>query len=161
MGNVYATTTVIGIRRQLDTDKDSVSFARLLKEIQENSEVLSRDRYVALHEGSVIPVQIASSHFDRFAGAGYPYVNSARVDLDLCILKQKAAGIRKFANKRIAHFDRSDFANLPTYAELDDCLDYLEDLLKKYLALFRAEMHSIIPVWQFDWKAIFRVPWIV
>ena len=47
------------------------------------------------------------------------------------------------------------------YVELDDCLDCLEKLLKKYLLLFTAEAHLyIVPIWQYDWKEIFRRPWI-
>jgi len=92
----------------------------------------------------------AGSHFD-FSGA----------DKDLEVLLAKARRIRDHVNKRVAHFDRAGFAELPTYAELDECLDYLEDLLKKYLAVFGAEGHTrIVPVWQFDWKEIFRRPWI-
>lgn len=50
MGNTYATAAVIGVRRQLDKDPDSVSFARLLGEVATNPQVLSRERYVALYK---------------------------------------------------------------------------------------------------------------
>ncbi|MGH7431166.1 MAG: hypothetical protein ACREI5_05045 [Candidatus Methylomirabilales bacterium] len=161
MVNVYAAAAVIGVRRQLDEDQDSISFARLLGEIMASPKVLSRERFVALYKGSVIPNKYAHHDFDKFSGPGGSYVDPVPVQADLSTLRQKAARIRKYANKRIAHFDKSDFKHLPTYADLDESLDYLEALLKKYLLLFRAEGHgSIVPVWQYDWKEIFRLPWI-
>src|SRR6266850_2902607 len=49
MGNLYATDAVIGVRRLLDKDDRSISLARLLTEIQEKPEVLSRARFLALY----------------------------------------------------------------------------------------------------------------
>ena len=57
--NVYLTTAVIGVRRQLDRDKRSISLTRLFEEIIENPEILSRERYVAIYEGSGLPDQYA------------------------------------------------------------------------------------------------------
>jgi hypothetical protein len=162
MGNVYAAAAVIGVRRQVDTHKGSISFARLLGEIRENPEILPRERYLRLYKDRVIRDRVANRTFDKFAGTGRQHVNGALVGADLNMLNEKAETIRKFANKRIAHTDRAEFKSLPTYGELDDCLDYLEEMLKKYLSLFRAETHrSIVPVWTYDWKEIFRRPWIV
>lgn len=161
MGNVYATAAVIGVRRQLDMDKDSISFARLLTDIIANPQVLSKDRFVALYEGSNIPDHYAHRHFDGLFIPGFYHVNPSFVMHHLSALKHRAQPIRKYANKRIAHFDKSEFRELPTYAELDNCLNYLEELLKKYLLLFRAEGHQrIVPTWQYDWRQIFRFPWI-
>lgn len=161
MGNVYAASAVIGVRRQLDMDKRSISFARLFDEIIKNPQVISRERFTALYKGSVVPKSYAHRDFDRFSGPGGSHVNPELVKVDLSVLEQKAEGIRKFANKRIAHFDKSEFRQVPTYVELDECLDYLEELLKKYLLLFRAEGDlRIVPTWQYDWQQIFRLPWI-
>lgn len=161
MKNVYNAAVVIGIRRQLDTDKNSISFVRLFQEILKNPKILSRERYIALYAGSRLPNSYVQRGFNKFSGAGQPHVNPDRIKADLSTLTQTAAEIRKYANKRIAHFDRSRFRNLPTDAEVDEALDYLEDLLKKYMALFRAEIyHRIVPTWQYDWKQIFRYPWI-
>lgn len=157
----YATTAVIGIRRQLDTDMDSVSFARLLSEIQNRAEVLSRQRYVALYLGSTVGTDYADEEFDKFAGARGPHVDPAGVGNDLLTLNQKGQKVREFTNKRIAHHDKAEFKNIPTFAEVDECLDYLESLLTKYVALFRAEvLMQVVPDWQYDWKEVFRRPWI-
>lgn len=159
MGNTYATTAVIGVRRQLDKDPDSISFARLLGEVAANPEILSRGRYVALCKTN--PRDLADKDFDRLAGNGAAHIDPSVPRAKLGKLEDIAKRIGKYATKRIAHFDKSEFKNLPTYAELDECLDYLEGLLKRYLLLFRAQAHTtIVPVWQYDWKQVFRRPWI-
>jgi hypothetical protein len=45
---------VIGLRRQLKTDHQSISLALLLQELAQTPEVLSREYYVALYKGSVV-----------------------------------------------------------------------------------------------------------
>lgn len=159
MGNTYATAAVIGVRRQLDKDPDSISFARLLGEVAAHPQVLSRERYLALYK--TMPRDLGDKDFDRLAEPGAAHIDPAVPTDELAKLEGLAARIRKYANKRIAHFDKSDFKALPTYAKLDDCLDYLEELLKRYLLLFRAQAYAtIVPVWQYDWKQVFRMPWI-
>ncbi|PJB21427.1 MAG: hypothetical protein CO114_05370 [Euryarchaeota archaeon CG_4_9_14_3_um_filter_38_12] len=161
MGYVYATAAVIGVRRQLDKDKSSISFIRLLEEIRNKPKIVSRERYISLYSNSILPKDFANHDFDTLVGKDRAYIDPQRVGKDIDLLYKKAEKIKKFVNKRIAHFDKSDFKNLPTNAELDGCLDYLEKLLKKYLSIFRAEAHiSIVPVWQYDWKQIFKYPWI-
>jgi hypothetical protein len=50
---------------------------------------------------------------------------------------------------------------LPTYAELDRCVDLLEQLAKGYsLLLEAAGLTDVVAVIQYDWKAPFRIPWI-
>lgn len=161
MGSVYAASQVIGVRRQVDADSDSISFRNLLDEIRQHAHILSRERYVSLYKDSGLPNDIPHRDFDRKAGTGRNHIDPVVVEADLSALQEKAERIRKYVNKRIAHFDRAEFKSLPTYAELDECLDYLEALLKKYLSLLQAKTHlSIVPVWQYDWKEIFRRPWI-
>jgi hypothetical protein len=161
MVTVYVIAMAMGVRRQLDTRSDSISFARLLGEILKHPEVLSRERYSALYEGSGISDKVVHRRFEKFSQPGHAHVDPGPVGVDLASLQQTGERIRKFATKRIAHFDKAEFRDLPTHAELDRCLDYLEEILKKYLALFRAERRSrIVPVWQYDWKEVFRRPWI-
>jgi hypothetical protein len=89
------------------------------------------------------------------------YLDPTGVKKDLEDLKAKAQTITKFANKRFAHFDKEGPKSIPTYQDVDDCLEFLEQLLKKYWKLIHgAQCESVLPVWQYDWKEIFREPWI-
>jgi len=167
LGNVYATDAVIGVRRQLDRDKRSISFTSLFEGILVRPSVLSRERFVALYcDKSNSDVQQyleeqAHEDFEKFASPGSPYIDPVLVASDLSTLQDKAKNIGKYANKRVAHFDREALDILPTFHELNECIDFLEVLLKKYMLLFRAVGYvQVLPVWQYDWKAIFREPWL-
>lgn len=170
-GKVYIDSIVIGIRRQLDMREDSVSFARLLSEIQKVPQVLCRENYVSLCKRGGLREEAAHEDFDSLAGQGKPHLEPTMVKADQAQLMDKAKRLKWFATKRIAHIDEPlslemmergarDLWGLPEFQQLDDCLDFMEQLLKKYLRLFRAKSFDILPVWNYDWKAIFREPWI-
>lgn len=161
MGSVYAVVASIGIRRQIDKRKDVISFYRLLFEIRRKPEVLSRKRYVSLYREPEIRARGADRHFDRFAGRGKPHVDPRIVEKDITDLTAITSKIKDYANERVAHFGKTGPKMVPVYKDLDECIDVMEDLLIKYWALFRAEtIRALLPTWQFDWKEIFREPWI-
>jgi len=156
----YVAGQVIGIRRQLDNRTDSVSLARLLREVIKNPQVLSRERYLAFYKAD-FPDEYARRNFNNLAGGGHDHVNPESIASDLSLLKDKAEKIGKYASKKIAHLDEAGYEELPTCDDLDNCLDYLEKLLKKYINLFTADSRiRILPTWQYDWTEIFQVPWI-
>lgn len=160
LGNCYVSSAVMTIRRQVKFGKGSISFARLLQEICDTPEVLSRDRYVALYKGSGSEC-FADRDFDKFAGKGKENVDSLLVKFDLEKFRKKANGCEKYADKRIAHFDKKMPKRVPTFDELDTCIDLLESLIKKYYQLFRGgSLVSVLPTFQYDWKQIFREPWL-
>ena len=160
MGTLYAATGAAGVRRQVDLDKQSISFVRLLEEIIKWPEVLSRKRFVTLYVSKdPFLERSANLHFDDFAGSGKPHIDPSVVEGELKQLRDKAEVLKKFATKRVAHLDKNPPRRVPTYGELDDCLDLMERLLKKYVMLFRCEGYDL-PEWLTDWKAIFREPWI-
>ena len=161
MGINYAVTQATGLRRQVDPRPDVISFANFLGEIKEQPAILDRQRYVALHVEGGLPDKRANSDFDRLAGKGKPHINPDKVEADLTEMKQKVDKIRIYANKRITRFDHSDFRSVPTFPEINDSLDFLETLLAKYLRLFRANAPlTLVPVWKYDWKKVFRTPWL-
>ena len=158
--SVYATSALMGIRRQIKIDRDSISFARLLKEIYNAPEVLSRKRYVALYEGSTVE-RFGDRDFDRFAGEAGSHFDPNIAKSDIEKLKAKAQECEKYADRRIAHFDKRAINKLIAVKEIDNCIDFLDELTKKYYSLFRAiALVSILPTCQYDWKAIFREPWL-
>ena len=167
MGNLYATDAAIGVRKQIDFDKRSISFARLFTEIAESPGILSRDRFLAMYKGNPNPdvktffEKRAHRDFEKFAQLGSSHIDPALVTADLTTLKENSKNLQQYANKRVAHIDEAAFDKLPTFHELNECLDFLEGLVKKYMLLFRAtNYHKLLPTWQYDWKVIFREPWI-
>lgn len=158
--NTYVSHVVMGLRRQIKTDPQSISFALLLKEMTETPEVLSRRYYVSLYEGSVVE-DLADKDFDRIAAPGSPHIDCAKVAADLQRLCDATKKCEEFADKRLAHRDKSEPKSPPTYNEVDDCIDLLDELFVKYqLAFYAKTSVTLLPVWQYDWKEIFRTAWI-
>jgi len=173
LNNAYGSISLMRVRKQIKIDKDSISFAKLLQEICNTPEILSRTRYFENYKGSSVEKiahkmgktveEYRSKDFDQFAGKRGEYVDPKIIISDLEELRLKAENCENYADKRIAHYDKKSIDNIPTYEELNNCIDYLGELTKKYYLLFRAGVLTrILPERQskYDWKAIFREPWI-
>lgn len=160
LARTYVSHVTIGIRRQIKIDPQSISFARLLTEMIDSPASLSRKYYVGLYKGSVVEA-FADKDFDGFSGANAPHIKASLVCDDLAELRKASERCEDYADKRIAHWDKREPKELPTFNELDACVELLDRLYVKYHLLFHAQnMQSLLPVRQYDWKAIFREPWI-
>lgn len=162
LGDTYASHAVMGVRRQLKVDKQSISFARLLEEIIDSPQILSREYYVGLYKDSAVE-HLADRAFDKFSGMSRPHVCPNMVCNDLCQLKKIAKDCEDFADKRIAHRDKRDPKVLPRFDDLNSSIEFLDKLYVKYHRLFHARSYggSLMPdPYPNDWKAVFREPWI-
>lgn len=160
--NAYVSHAVIGLRRQLKSGDQSISFARLLEEMIATPSAFARAYYVGLYRGFVVE-RFANKDFEKFAQVGAPHIDPDLIAVDLGNLVAKCARCEDFADRRVAHRDRRPPKELPTYNEVDECIDLLDVLYVKYHLLFTAEGmadNTLLPTWQYDWQAIFKVPWI-
>lgn len=160
LSRTYVSHVVIGLRRQIKCDTQSISMARLFEEMVEMPETVTRSNYVDLYKGSVVEA-FADKDFNKFAAPEAPHIDPSFVAADLDHLRAASRSCEDFADKRLAHRDRREPKELPTFNEVDACIDLLDKLYVKYFLLFHASsMESLLPTWQYDWQAIFRVPWI-
>lgn len=161
LGSAYASLSVMGIRRQVKIDKQSISFARLLDQIAKTPGTISRQRFLALYGTDPTMIEIGERDFNKFSDRSGRHIDPNIVTADLRLLRTKASRCERFADMRVAHFDKRALKNPPIFNDLDECIDYLEQLLKKYTLIFRATcLASVLPTWQYDWKEIFLFPWI-
>jgi hypothetical protein len=137
LGNTYVAYSAIAIRRQIKIDNQSISLARLLSEIIEDPMSLSRTYFNSLYVGSAVET-LADEDFDRFAGSSKDHICPRMVRSDLEALKLHSKNIEDFADKRIAHHDKKEPKNLPTFSEVDDCINLLDQLYVKYHLVFHA-----------------------
>jgi hypothetical protein len=186
LGMMYTAWGSMAVRRQLDND--SVSLKKLLSEMANSPELVSRQRYVSAYAATltgnsehVSPLpsaaseaqggahvftraeaeRIANRGFDKFAGRGNPYVPKDAVERDISQLREVGENVKVFADKNIAHLVDFQPKALPTFNDLDDCVNVIEALVIKYEQILkRSAPHSLLPTWQYDWKAIFYEPWI-
>ena len=184
LARTYLSHALAGLRRQTKLDKDSISFMRLLSEIAENPEELSRSYFNSRHpssngpdldqvvgragieevgivDSSQLKTIIKMDNFAPYAEASGEHVCPQMVKDDFARLESTAKTHEKFADKRIAHRDKRKPKVIPSFGELDDCIKLLDQTYVKYHFLFHAEsMDTLMPTYQYKWKSIFCEPWL-
>ena len=186
LGRTYLSHALAGLRRQIKPQKDSISFVGLLGDILKNPEALSRDYYSSLcafpdkpyisrieTEGRKEPAQVGITGtskpndlikmdaFARYADASGKHVCPRMAADDLKRLKSTVEIHDAIADKRIAHWDKDDPEDIPTFGELDDCIKLLDQTYVKYHFLFYAEsIDTTMPTYQNEWKTVFLEPWL-
>jgi len=114
----YTALVLMGIRRQVKFNRNSISFAMFLKEISESPKFLSEN-----------------------------HINPEEVEKDIDDLQKKAKLCEKFADKTIAHHDIQKPIIIPKFKDVNDSIDFLEELIKKYYSLFHAQsLFSTTPI---------------
>jgi hypothetical protein len=165
MDHTYTTTMIVGIRRLVDADskqEGSISFITFLSDVRKNPHILSRSTYKDLYKSmhSELPESYQDEQFDRLAGVGVIHVDPAVVDQEIEELKRVTQKLKKYVDKRVAHYDRRSPPLGPSYKDIDEAFEFLSGLLSRYYQFFRAASFSLGPYIQYDWKQIFRVAWI-
>jgi len=172
----YATTMLMGLRRLGDRSKEVISLYRLLDDIRNHPKVLSRERYLRFYEGLWNQPNVASDAFfqqvvktavsqkaeevfDASGGHGKPHINPEAVEEDLKQLDEAIGKLREMADKRLAHYDRKPPQRLPTHKDIDECLDLIGKMLRKYYRLIKGSDIDPMPTIAYDWTAIFKIPW--
>jgi len=157
----YVHSIVMGLRRQLKTSGDSISLTGLLRDIVGASCLLSRERFVSLVNKDGRGKDQPNSVFDKYAGEDAEFIDSQQVCEDLGRFKDIAAKCEEYADRFVAHGDKRGISSVPTYKEPDEAFAFMNELLKKYFLLIRGDtLKTVTPVFQRNWKVIFKQPWI-
>ena len=155
----YVSHVLMGVRRQIKVHPDSISFARLMKEMIDSPDKLSRAYYCSLCKGSLVE-DLADQDFNAFADSDSPHISASFICNDLNSIREGFKRCEAYADRRIAHWDRREPKDLPTFNELNECIKLLDEMYVKYHQLFHASHVELLPERQFDHEAIFREPWI-
>ncbi len=157
----YLYNAAIRVRRFVDKDTRSVSLYLLLKDIKENNEILSRERYTALFKGTSYAddFDYINRGFDELVGEGKEHIEPADVEDDINKLIKRTEVLTTYVNKTVAHLDKENLETLPTIKDLDDSIDLIVKLVQKYYAILHAGTTILQPVPQRPWKNIFNVAW--
>lgn len=161
----YAAAQAISIRRQADRDKRTCSLAVLIEGMRDNAERFTRGYYVGLldeHQAhDELMMQRAHSDFDRLAGPG-DHLDPDVPARDLAALRNDAKRVSVYVNEHLAHdMGEPTVADPPTFADLHAAIDSVGEIFRKYaVARAGAWWATFEPAIQYDWRAIFRVPWL-
>lgn len=154
----YAASISIGVRRQVDEDGQSESFVRFLRSLKGSVGLISRQHYRGLFPADQRTV--ADRGYDKLVGKGRQRLALHRIDREINTLKRRSCNLVSYADKVIAHADRTTPASIPRFREVGYVLDYLEALLQRYYLLFRASNLMLGVRFTYDWQAPFRVAWL-
>ena len=161
LANSYVAWTLSSIRRQVKIHKDSISLAALLKEMYEFPELITRERYIKHYKDSNLEDILGNLDFDRITGKDRTFLDPQIPFNDWQNLKYVTSVCEKYSDYRISHYDKRKVNYIPTFKDLNNCIDLLEELLKKYYLIFKATAIAYLPpIFQYDWKVIFTEKWM-
>jgi hypothetical protein len=160
MFSSYAAWAVMTVRRIVKSQKDSVSFTGLLKDMKINHVLLTRERFVSLYTPEM--KDCAEGSFDRISGAkSLSHIASDMISTDIAELEAVTNAIEVYADKIVAHHDQRKLTKLPTWDDLEKCISVIEKLALKYQFLLRArDDDTLLPAILYNWKEVFYIPWL-
>lgn len=163
----YVALMVSAVCRQIDTDERSTSLVNLLRTILFNPTViqsLNKEWYSEQYhrDDDIFPgfmEGIGKGDFEEHFGTK-EYVDPAIVYMDLKKLEEDTKEIKKYRNKRIAHFDKKESLFKANYDDLHKAMETVRSIASKYYLLLKQGGNDLIPTDQTDWQEILTVPWI-
>jgi hypothetical protein len=167
MLDTYATTQAVAVRRQADLRADVVSLARLIAEIHDNVERLTKDWWLGLWGSPSHQIERFEAerqwgeHFGRDVGT---HLDPAIPTTDAETLKAAAHCVRHYVNKHVAHADEVESSEPNVTLQVSDVHEAIETigvLFRRYSSLLTCSTYmTLVPAIQHDWLAAFRVPWM-
>ncbi len=157
---IYADSVVMGIRRQLKKDKDSISLVKLLYELSEHPELVTRSDFYELYQTARSPLHHAEKIFNRFCEPNAVHINKTSVEDDIKELKELCKIAEEHADRRIAHWDKRPPAAELNLEDMYISVDMLGKLVQRYYLLFFATEVKLHPIPQYPIYHIFEEPWL-
>jgi hypothetical protein len=156
----YVARTVLGIRRHVKLDKDSISLARLLQQMREGAKQVTFEFYTTQFpiDPNSVPWQEVTY---RSLSEGGKVLSQEVIEKDERVLQELTATIEAFADRALAHIDKRGFEGTLTFAELDRAIDAFDQVVARYIAFITGDGYdSLEAVVQYDWVEVFRHPLI-
>jgi hypothetical protein len=152
----YSDAMTIGIRRLIDrgtTRNEPVSLHELITDISDHVADITVANYVAVwHPRDQFEESRAVSAFTQLFPDGLPTQDSLRKEAEL--IRASADTILVHADKRIAHTDRDRPAALPKWRDLDDALELVAKVFRRYFLLITCGEYFLdMMIMPFGWDA--------
>jgi hypothetical protein len=152
----------VGIRSFVDQRIDSRSLWRMLYEILEHRDSITRDFHVQMYARAP-GLEYGHRTFDNVVGRGRTTLRERDIRSDLRRIENASERVRRFVNKRIAHRTApGEMRRLPKFNELDAALTALDEVLCKYNLLLTAQgMDTVKATRQYSWQDVLHAPWVL
>ena len=171
---MYIESQAMAIRRQADRGSDTISLRRLIGQLEEHRDKLTREWYInrwmsgrSLNSPdqrerleAEMHLAHANSAFDKFTDkSGDVCIGRRRLCADRAQLDTIVGRVERYATENIAHTLVDPEAKTVTYGEFNAAIDQLGDMLRRFhLIIDQGGLMSATPVIQGDWKGPFRTP---
>ena len=157
----YGISSSVTIRRLTDNRRDSISLIRLLGEIRDTPDAISRRSYVRWYNANM--KWIGKKRFDQLNGnKALSHLSKTIIEKDIKQIIKSAKRIRRFVDTQVAHLDQKNKKRkYPTFNELDNSIFTIERIFLKYQELLTGTSpQTLLPIWSYDWKTIFKTSWL-
>ena len=163
--------TVMAIRRELDNDRNTISFGALLDEMADRNNVVTRKRFLGKLAEPGAEEFLVRSNNESFTRWGVvsrtsrpleDYLNAEGMRTDRQSLNKAAKPVLDYGNQLVAH--RTPIGKLPlTINQIHEALDAIEPVFKKYFVILTGSALMEIEPTNVgdDWKETFKFPWYV
>jgi hypothetical protein len=164
--HMWARDTIIGIRRELDDDRNTISFGTLLDEMAERPTILTRRKFTGYSTGKEVFIfQMLDEAFDRYgivkaADRLDDHIDPKAIRADRRQLDRAAKPVTDYANRLVAH--RTPIDEMPlTYGQLNAAMDAMEPAFTKYYAVVNGgALMGLEPAMIGEWTKPFTIPWV-
>jgi hypothetical protein len=161
----YAAAQAFAIRRQTDTRRDVCSLRRLLSEIAQSPDVLTREVYVDLldehQRQDELMVLRANQDWDRSADQQGRRFDGAIAGADATELDLAADRVSTYVNEHVAHDAAAPIdAQAPTFEDLHQAVQDIGGVFQKYASVLTGAYWALDQMITDNWRAVFREPWI-
>lgn len=154
----YVHSTAVGIRKQLKAG--GVSLRSVLDTLEANPGLVSRKQFLDFFAGHPLTEAAGEEQFDRFAGVGARLLSPDALRQDKLTLLSRCRKVEYLVDKRIAHYDRVDVLPVPTFADLEDAVEVLKEISRKYSVLLRGADRGFEFSYLDEWSSVLRFPWL-
>ena len=164
----YVASVLMRVRRQVDSQQNTVNLRQLLEELCQRPEVVTRGRRRAVHgpiEGEYVRRSVEDAFTEIWVREGHAdpdndHVSAIVVAEDLRGLDAATQRVADVANRNLAHATRVSVEDLQA-PEVDAAFDAIESILKKYYPLLTDKgLSAAEAAPQFNTHEVFTFPWI-
>lgn len=159
MGNCYADSAAMALRRLADKSKDSQSLWRLLLRISESPKLLTRNRFMELHQPWMR--DHAKDWFDELAGGqgleNIPIDRITEIQDQLIKGSQHAC---QHATRRVAHMLKKPMESVKWHDVRVGIFQAFCCYRWALRVLESCDPVALVPEYQGDWLKDLRVPWL-
>lgn len=156
----YVTRVMMAIRRHTKSDKNAVSFMRLLEQVEKCAPQFTLGVYLTRHPNVPEYLNWQELTFRQFSDDGC-VVSSGKVRQDIACLESLAENVVTECDKAIAHLDKQPSLPAITFGDLERCVSKFDELACKYFKLTTKKLTGLVtlePVPLVDFHRILTVP---